>query len=84
MTHTRSVVSVRRDLHQRHDRDAEKAAEHQSDDKTDHYYPSRIHIFSIFVNIYLYSIILISHYNYAFMLYNTIYSAPNGIKYKIC
>ena len=84
VTHSRFVVRVRRDLHQRHDRDAEEAAEHQPDDETDHYYPSPDSYFSIFVNIYLYSIILISHYNYAFMLYNTIYSAPNGRKYKIC
>ena len=43
MTHPRSVIRVRRDLHQRHDRDAEEAADHQSDDKTNHGDPSRLH-----------------------------------------
>ena len=40
---SRSFIRVRRDLHQRHDRDAEEAAEHQPDDESDHVYPSLFH-----------------------------------------
>ena len=40
VTHTHFVVRVRRDLHQRHDHDAEETAEDQSDDETDHFHSS--------------------------------------------